>query len=334
MQNLTIAEARRARWASQLLGGSELTPAQVVDRAVALQGQDLPAVMRAIAIRSAPGTTIDDVKAAFERGEIVRSWPARGTLFATTPRHLANLLSLTAERIHRSTATRRAQLGLDDATLARALEIAPRAATRAEVLAAWTAAGLDPSGGRGYHLIFHHAVAGAWHWGAFCGDEQLLTETVAAAADPDPLPAIVRGLVAARGPVTENDLAWWLKLPKTAIRRAVDGLTEVSIEGERAWVAGELADPGDTGVTLLPGFDEWILGYEKRDFTASSAMQKALVPGNNGVFRPAVLVDGVTVGTWQHRTRSRREATFELVEKVTAATRKRIERAVGDWPHA
>src|SRR5690606_39133832 len=52
MQNLTLVEARRARWASQLLGGSALTPAQVVDRAVALQGQDLPAVMRAIAIRS------------------------------------------------------------------------------------------------------------------------------------------------------------------------------------------------------------------------------------------------------------------------------------------
>lgn len=334
MQNLTIAQARRARWASQLLGGSSLTPVQVVDRAVALQGQDLPAVMRAIAIRSAPGTTIDDVRAAFDRGEIVRSWPVRGTLFATTPRHLANLLSLTGERIHRSTMTRRAQLGLDDATLGRALETAPRDATRTEVLEAWDANGLDPSGGRGYHMIFHHSVGGAWHWGAFRGDQQLLTMTTAAAADPDPLPAIVRGLVTARGPVTENDLAWWLKLPKTSIRRAVDGLTEVSIEGERAWVADEIADPGDTGIALLPGFDEWILGYEKRDFTASIAMQKALVPGNNGIFRPAVLVDGVAVGTWQHRTKTRREATFELVERVPAATTKRIARAVAAWPHA
>jgi len=334
MQNLTIVEARRARWASQLLGGSALAPTQVVDRAVALQGQDLPAVMRAIAIRSAPGTTIGDVKAAFDRGEIVRSWPARGTLFATTPRHLANLLSLTGERIHRSTIKRRGQLGLDDATLARALEVAPPLSTRAEVLEAWTAAGLDPAGGRGYHLIFHHAVAGAWHWGAFRGDEQLLTLTAATTPDPDPLPAIVRGLVTARGPITENDLAWWLKLPKTAIRRATDGLTEVAIDGERAWIAGELGDPGDTGITLVPGFDEWILGYEKRDVTASPAMQTALVPGNNGIFRPAVLVDGVAVGTWQQRTKSRREPAVELVEKVNAATKKRIERAVAEWTHA
>lgn len=332
--NLTAVQARRARWASQLLGGSALTPAQVVDRAVALQGQDLPAVLRAIAIRSAPGTTIDDVRAAFDRGEIVRSWPVRGTLFATTPQHLANLLSLTAERIHRSTIARRAQLGLDDATLARALEVAPRGATRAEVLDAWESAGLDPAGGRGYHMIFHHAVGGSWHWGAFRGDQQLLVPAAARAADPDPLPAIVRGLATARGPVTENDLAWWLKLPKTAVRRALGGLTEVAVEGERAWIAGEIADPGDTGITLVPGFDEWILGYERREFTATSAMQKALVPGNNGVFRPAILVDGVAVGTWQHRSKTRREATFELVEKVPAATAKRIARAVEAWPHA
>ena len=59
---------------------------EVVDRAVALQGQDLPAVLRAIAIRSAPGTTIDDVRAAFDRGEIVRSWPCAAHCSLRRPR--------------------------------------------------------------------------------------------------------------------------------------------------------------------------------------------------------------------------------------------------------
>lgn len=336
MRTLTATEALRARWANQLLGGSDLTPTQVVDRAVALQGQDLPAVLRAIAIRSAPGTTIDDVRAAFDRGEIVRSWPVRGTLFATTPAHLANLLSLTSERIHRSTTKRRADLGIDDEALARARGVlADRGPlTRAEVLAAWTDAGLSPRAGRGYHLIFHHAVAGRWHWGAFRGDEPLLTPSAPPVPEQDPLPGIVRRLVAARGPMTDGDLAWWLKLPKTQVRRALDGLTEVSVEGARAWVAGEIDDPGETGVTLVPGFDEWILGYEKRDLTASAAMQRALVPGNNGVFRPAVLVDGVTVGVWQHRSKTRREPSVELVERVPQATKRRIDRAVSAWPHA
>ncbi|MGO1797917.1 MAG: winged helix DNA-binding domain-containing protein [Microbacterium gubbeenense] len=335
MRSFTAVEARRARWANQLLGGSDLTPTEVVDRAVALQGQDLPAVLRAIAIRSRPGTTVDDVRAAFDRGELVRSWPMRGTLFATTPAHLTNLLSLTAERIHRSTTKRRAELGLDTATINRAREVlAPHGAlTRTEVLALWTEAGLAPSGGRGYHLIFHHAVAGHWHWAAFRGKAQLLTVTERGRADADPLPEIVRRIVAARGPMTESDIAWWLKLPKTQVRPALNGLTEVSVEGVRAWVAGEIPDPGDTRVTLVPAFDEWILGYENRDLTAPPAMMRALVPGKNGVFRPPVLVDGTTVGTWQQRTASRREPSFELTEKVNAATRKRIEAAVAAWPH-
>lgn len=341
MLTLTRPVALRARWANQLLGGSDRSPVEVVDRAVALQGQDLPAVLQAIAMRSRPGTTIDDVQAAFDRGELVRSWPARGTLFATTPARLRSLLALTGDRIHRSTLRRREQLQLTDGILDRAREaVLPHLPlTRSEVLELWAEAGVDAREGRGYHLLFHHAVAGAWHWGAFRGGEQLLTATTpdASTAGPvadDSLREIVRGLVAARGPVTTDDLAWWLKLPKTQIRRATDGLIEVSVDGASAWLASEAADPGDTGISFVPAFDEWILGYGDRSLAASDAMQKALVPGNNGVFRPAIVVDGVTVGTWRGRAKSRPDPTFELVEKVPAATRRRISDALAAWPFA
>src|SRR5690606_26995190 len=102
------------RWHAQRLGGSALAPAEVVRRAVAIQGQDLPAVLRAIAMRASAGTALDDVRAAFDSGELVRSWPMRGTLFATTPEHLATLLHFTGERLHRAAARRRDELGLDD----------------------------------------------------------------------------------------------------------------------------------------------------------------------------------------------------------------------------
>ncbi|KAD4059678.1 hypothetical protein GD627_00795 [Arthrobacter yangruifuii] len=95
---LTDTQARRLRLRSHLLQGSDLAPADVVRRAVALQGQDLPAVLRAVAVRSRPGTTVQDVRDAFDSGELVRGWPMRGTLFATTPAHLAALLRFTAER--------------------------------------------------------------------------------------------------------------------------------------------------------------------------------------------------------------------------------------------
>lgn len=337
------------RWHSQLLGGSDLPPADVVDRAVALQGQDLPAVLRAVAIRSAPGTTVQDVRAAFDDGALVRGWPMRGTLFATTPEYLASLLYFTAARIHRATARRREGLGLDDRTIARARDVLlaaleERPLRRSEALALWDAAGIPTAGGPGYHLLMHFSVAGDAHWGSFApeGTEQLLTlSPLLPPADPEAaLTEIVRSFVRTRGPVTEADLAWWTKLPLAVLRpaaSAVEDLMDVEVEGRPAWIIGEPPEAHDgqgTGVVLVPGFDEWILGYADRSLVASDAMLEALVPGRNGVFRPAVLVDGVVVGSWRlsRTSGTRTEPVIELVEQVPAATRRAIEQAVADWP--
>ncbi|QEE61035.1 winged helix DNA-binding domain-containing protein [Salinibacterium sp. dk2585] len=341
---LTAAQARRMRWHAQLLGGSSLTPAEVVRRAVALQGQDLPGVLRAIAIRSRAGTTLADVRAAFAAGELVRSWPMRGTLFATTPEQLAALLHFTGERLHRAAARRRTDLGLDDRVVDAAREVlldglGSRPLTRAEVLASWEDAGIGTTEGRGYHLIAHFAIAGLVHWGAFAGSgsEQLLTLSPAnVPADPDAaLAAVVRGYVSARGPVSESDLAWWTKLPLGVLRRAVasvDDVVTVSVDGAPAWMIGEPAPAAASGVTLIPAFDEWILGYADRSLVASPRMLEALVPGNNGVFRPGILVDGVVVGTW--RMPRGKAPVIELVEPVPARTRRAIDAAISDWPHA
>ena len=331
---LSGVEARRLRFASQLLAGSDLSPAEVVARGVAFQGQDLPAVLRAIAIRSRPGTTLDDVRDAFDRGDIVRSWPMRGTLFATTPAHLATILHHTSERMLRSTARRRAALGLDEETLDRARRLLAtalqdRPLTRAEALALWQSEGIATDAGRGYHLIFHLAEEGLAHWGPFAGAQQQLVLTPPHETDTDLAP-VIRGYVLAHGPTTADDAAWWLKLPKTVVREAaarVDDLRVVTVEGSPAWIIGDPEIPEASGVTLVPGFDEWILGYADRSLVASPEALEAVLPGGNGIFRPTVLVDGVAVGTW------RGGELTALVGRTTAATRKAITRALEAWPH-
>lgn len=353
---LSPTQARHQRLHRQLLGGSDLGPVEVVERAVALQGQDLPAVLRAIAIRSRPGTTVDGVRQAFDAGHLVRSWPMRGTLFATTPGHLAALLSLTAERTHRSTARRREQLDLDEHTIGRARDLltdalTERPRTRGEAMSLWEDAGLAPAKGRGYHLLMHLSVAGLIHWGAFAesGDQLLELTMTAPPADPDAaLAEVIRGYVAARAPVTLADLAWWTKLPKTPLRKAaaaMDDVVDVSLDGTPAWVLADgLAPAQETPgheaprIDLVPGFDEWILGYGDRALVASPDALRALVPGSNGVFRPAVLVDGVVVGTWRPPRKSGGAtrapgAVVELVEKVDRSTRAQIDAAVSGWPH-
>ncbi len=369
--------ARRLRLRTQGLalpddGPSSATPGDVVRRMVALQGQDLPAVLRAIAVRSRPGTTIDDVRAAFDGGELVRGWTQRGTLFATTPRNLAALVSLTGERVtHLGRRVREAE-GLDDALVDRAEKITREVLavsdgfTRAEMIDLWQQAGVPIEGQRGYHLIVTLALRGVLHWGPFAGAQQKMVASPGAggsggaggaasgpAEEPDvALRRIARSYFASRGPASVDDLAWWLGLPKTPVRAAVatlretepDAVGDVTVDGKMMLV-GRAADgpaagvaperlPGldePCGVLLVPGFDEVVLGYQDRDLVADAEAMRTVVPFTNGLFRPAVLLDGRLVGTWRRAPKAG-EAPYELVPGIAGPARTAVEQAVAAWP--
>lgn len=369
---LSPAAARRLRLRTQGLtlpdggaGTADLSPADVVRRMVALQGQDLPAVLRAIAVRSRQGTTLDDVRAAFDAGELVRGWTQRGTLFATTPRDLAALLSLTGARMLRTGRRVRETEGLDDDVVARAKAVALEALraspagggiSRAAMVDLWQQAGLPIEGQRGYHLIATLGVQGVLHWGPFAGAQQLMVESPGAGLgdapveEPDAaLRRIARSYLASRGPATTEDLAWWLGLPKVPVRTAVaelraeqpDAVAEVVVDGKVMLVGQAAGGPGadpapapdlaePSGVVLVPGFDEIVLGYQDRELVADAEAMRTVVPFINGIFRPAVLLDGRVVGTWRRAPKSG-EAPYELVPGIQADARAAIEAAVAAW---
>lgn len=346
MLEIGARDARLMRLRAQLLDGPQSSsPREVVEHGVAFQGQDLPAVLRAIAVRSAPGTTIDEVRAAFDAGQLVRGWTMRGTLFVTTPIHYRALLAQTAARVERGSGTRRLALGLDDATVVRAEKVARKAVSkqavsRSEMLEQWRAAGVPVDSQRGYHLIFLMGLRGVVQWGPFRGDEQLLVAAGAAVSETAPLSELVFGYLRSHGPATLEDAAWWFALPKTLVRAAIAELgaavVEVIVDGVVNLLIAEQTVPGPgagrTPVRLLPGFDEWFLGYRDRELISSPAMRAAIVPGGNGVFRPIVIVEGRVVGTWRRPPRSR-EAIVELLETVSPDTRRAIDDALERWPH-
>lgn len=331
---------------------------------VALQGQDLPAVLRAIAVRSRPGTTLDDVRSAFNTGELVRGWTQRGTLFVTTPDDLAQLASLTAERVHRAGRRTREAEGLDTDVLARAERVARKALaapeheggiSRAALLDLWQRAGVSVEGQRGYHLIVTLALRGVLHWGPFAGEKQLIVATPGSAARdarPDEPGAALRRIAlsyfASRGPATPDDLAWWLGLPKVPVRTALatvrdrqpDAVAEVVVGGKPMLIGRDASGlfgrtapgpPEPSGVVLVPGFDEIVLGYQDRELVADAEALRTVVPFTNGIFRPAILLDGRLVGTWR-RAPKRDEAPFELVPGIRASARAEVEAAVAAWP--
>jgi len=338
---LSSEEARRLRARAHLIGGSSLSPAQVVERAVALQGQDLGAVMRAIALRSAPGTTLDDVRAAFHAGQIVRGWPMRGTVFATTLRDLAALHVHTRDRMLRSCLRRHELIGLTEAQLDLAREtsrvaLAGGSLSRDELCTAWREAGVEIGEGHGYHLVYHLSTEGLIHYAGVDGRDQRIALTPEVPLD-DPeveLVRIVRGYFRARGPAALDDLAWWTKLPKAMLKRAaaeIEGLETVLVDGREL----QLLDDGVAGgelptVALIPAFDEWILGYGERGLVASPEAMR-LVATVNGIFRPAVLHEGQVVGIWREPSSTRRTPEVDYVAEPTAAFRAAVDSAIAAW---
>jgi hypothetical protein len=159
--------------------------------------------------------------------------------------------------------------------------------------------------------------------------------------EPDPetaLATVLARFLDAYGPATREDLARWLGVtPKAArgmLARHVDGLTEVSVEGHRAWMTAEGATAAERsgtakGAYLLPGFDPYVLAPISHRPHTIPAGHVDDVSRAAGWISPVLLVDGRIAGTWE-AARSGTGTTVtltpfgELPAKVVRAAREHL----------
>jgi hypothetical protein len=294
---------------------------------LAMQAQDLPGAKWSVGLR-APLADEAAVETSFGSGEIVRSWPMRGTLHLVPAEDLGWMLELTAPRAIRSAASRRAAIGITETEVERAREIAVasltggRALTRNAILASIAAGGVSTEGQRGYHILWYLAQTGTLVLGAAQGRQQtftLLDEWVRAPRRlerDEALGELAFRYFRSHGPATARDLARWSGLTMADVQRGltVSGglLTALELDGLRYHLAPETLAPAPTAarVHLLPGFDEYLLGYGDRSAALASENSAAVVPGGNGMFKPTVVADGEIAGTWR-RTRIGGEVLIE-----------------------
>lgn len=291
-------------------------PADVVHHLLAMQAQDFGQALWGVGLRSR-GSNRGDVLAALESGAIVRSWPMRGTLHFVRPEDLRWMLALTTERLLASSAKRHRELELDQATFHRARDVAVevlsggRRLSRNGFLAELNRAGISTSAQRGYHLIWYLAQVGIVCWGPPDGNQQalvLLDEWAPEGARlerEEALQEFVLRYFKGHGPATLRDFVWWSKLTvadaKIGLELARGELTEFIYDGESYWAASTPDAPGEppTSSHVLPGFDEYVIGYQDRAPVLAAEFAERIVPGKNGVFRPALVQGGRVVGTWR-----------------------------------
>lgn len=291
-------------------------PGDVVRWLGALQAQDYSGALWSIGLRTARATERSIEQAVAHRA-IVRTWPMRGTLHFVAAQDARWLLTLLTPRMISQSAGRYRQLELDEAVFARSQEILANVLqggnqlTRDDLVQQLERANIVTTGQRGYHLLVRAAQDGLICFGVPSGKQQtfvLLDEWI----PPTPrltrdeaLAELAQRFFVSHGPATLQDLMRWAGLTmadaKTGLAAAGIQLIKETMADRVYWMSPSSLplDQRGTSLHLLPGFDEYLLGYADRSAVLDPADADRICPGGNGVFNPTIVIDGKVSGTWK-----------------------------------
>ncbi len=353
----TSAQALTARMAGLLLrdrhgADRPADAAGVVTWLGAMQAQDLASGLWSFGVRL-PAYTVSDVTAALERREALRTWPMRGTVHFVPSRDARWMLDLMGRRVLVGAAKRHELLGLGRPVVDRAVEVLGAALagggrlTRSQCMAVLAEKGIETAGQFGYYLLWYASQRGVLCIAPNIGTEQsfvLLDEWV-----PDPhrperdeaLATIAVRYFRGHGPTTRQDFAGWTGLRATDAKRGIaaagDGLASVSVDGVEVYLDPALLDTApstmdDGDVLVLPGFDEYLLGYKDRSLMLADEHKPAIIPGNNGMFQATVVRDGRVIGTWKRTlAKTKVQIAVQPLLPLRKTDRARIEKAFEEY---
>ncbi len=314
---MTLSDIARYRFSNQLIARQAArTPADVVAWLGAMQAQDFLGAKWSVGLR-APGVADAMIEQALADRTIVRTWPMRGTLHFVAPEDVRWMLALLASRVLAASKGRWRQLGLNDKIFAQSREIFRQALrggkqlTRNEMYQALERAKIATAGQRGYHLLWRNAQEGLICLGAPRGKQQtfvLLDEWVPPAKPLDrgeALAKLVLRYLVSHGPATVKDFVWWSGLTAKDARAGIEmnlsQLASEEVDGKTYWMGRCMSalQPHSPVVVLLPGFDEYILGYTERDPVLDPRHARRVYSGLNLLFNPTIMIDGRIQGTWK-----------------------------------
>lgn len=287
----------------------------------AVQAQDFLGAKWSIGLRM-PESTTAEIEAAIADGSVVRSWPMRGTLHFVAAEDLGWMLSLSKDRMVKRARTNFENEGLTP-TILESAEAAARAALaggkaldRDQLYALLEVVGVSDTGQSRYHAVWYLCQTGALCLGPPRGKKQtfvLLDEWV-----PEPrrlerdeaIAELALRYFGSHGPATLKDFSWWSSLTvadaRIGLAIARPQLESLDVDGVEFFMSPGLPDaPVPSGVQLLPGFDEYLLGYADRSVALTEEYSPLVFPGKNGMFLPTIVVDGDVVGTWKRTMKSK-----------------------------
>jgi hypothetical protein len=314
MASLNIAHQRL--YHQKITGSQFEKPAEVVAWLGAIQAQDYTGALWTVGLRT-PNATEAAVEQTIADRQIVRTWPMRGTLHFVAPADVRWMLKLLTPRVIANSARRYAQLALAADSFAHSQDVFIKALeggkqlTRAAMMEVLERAGIATANQRGYHILGWAAQTGLICFGPMQGKQPtfvLLDEWIPQGkmlTREESLAAVALRYFTGHGPATLQDFLWWTGLPAADARAGLEmvkaQLVQAKIAGQIYWLPQTTPTqrPQPPAGYLLPGFDEYLLGYTDRSAVLDPLYNQRIQPGRNGVFTPTVVIDGQIVGTWK-----------------------------------
>jgi hypothetical protein len=347
---VTSRDIARLRLANQQIVATRCQePAEVAASLGAMQAQDYLGTLWAIGLRL-PAATETDIERAIADRTIIRTWPLRSTLHFVAAADVHWLLEFLGPRIVATAGLRHEQFGLDKTVLMRIRKVLVKALqsdqqlTRDEIYTLLQRARISVEGQRGYHILWRMGVDRIICFGARRGKQQTFTlleewaPKVRVLDSDAALAELTLRYFQGHGPATLPDFVWWsgLKISdaRTGLAMVSARLESVTVNDTVYWMNPERPSLDRTGpvVSLLPGFDEYLLGYRDRSASLDLLDAQKIQPGSNGIFAATIVINGKITGTWKRVFAKKSVAiSTDLFRSLTRAEARALEEATGRY---
>ncbi len=299
------------RFGAQLLVGAPARdPVAVVERLLAVQGQDPRGARLAIRARTSGVSAADVDRALTEDRTLLITWLNRGTLHLVRREDYPWLHALTTPPLFTGNARRLAQEGVSPEAAERGVMAIERALreegplTRKQLAQRISAANVPTAGQALVHLLMAACLRGIAVRGPMLDGEHAyvlvrdwLGRTERVERDRA-LAELARRYLVGHGPANDRDLAKWAGLPLRDARAGLAAIARELREREDGLVelAAHSAVAEPPPPKLLGPFDPLLLGWTSREALLGPHRQ---IVTTNGLFRPFALVEGRAVGIWR-----------------------------------